>query len=99
MTDDATKLTENYVVEKATEILEEARRLGYFMFRSRVQAGGFLPTILSFANRGTTRDVRQLGWAQFYTKCGGQLAGPDQARRSPRAVQSLILSADRIEPW
>jgi hypothetical protein len=63
MMDDAMKLTEKHVIAAATEILDEARRLGYFIFRCHVQAGGSLALILCFKNRGTIRHVRQVGWA------------------------------------
>jgi hypothetical protein len=96
---DPMKLTEKHVIEKAAEILAEARRLGYFMFKCHLQLGGSLPIKLSFANTGSIRYVRQLGWAQFFEKSGGRFTGLDQGMHLQQIVQSFILSSDGIEPW
>ena len=96
---DSMKLTERHVIEKAGEILAEARRLGYYMFKCHLLLSGSNPIKLSFANAGSIWYVRQLGWAQFLEKSGGRFTGIDQGLHFKDVVQSLILSSDGIEPW
>ena len=96
---DPMKLTEKHLIEKAGEILAEARKLGYFMFKCHLQLGGSNPIKLSFANHGSITYVRQLGWSQFLEKCGGRFTGLDQGLHFEQIVQSFILSSDGIEPW
>jgi hypothetical protein len=93
------KLTEKHVIEKAEEILAEARRLGYFKFKCHLMLGGSNPIKLSFANNGSIWYERRLGWAKFLKKRGGQFTGLDQGMHFEQIVQSHILSADGIEPW
>lgn len=93
------KITEKHVIEKASEILAEARQLGYFMFKCHLQLGGSNPIRLSFTSGGSTHYVRQLGWAQFLEKSGGRVTGIDQGRHLADMVENFILSADGIEPW
>jgi len=47
---DALKLTERDLEQKASEILEDAQRLGYFLFKCRVQGDALL---LMFGKGGT----------------------------------------------
>jgi hypothetical protein len=96
---DPMKLTEKHVVEKAEEILGEARRLGYFRFKRHLQLGGSNPIKLCFANNGSIRYERQLGWAQFLRKSGGAFTGLHQGTHFEQIAQRQILSADGIEPW
>ena len=93
------KLTEKHVIEKASEILEDARRLGYFAFKCGIQLGGSCPLKLSFAKAGSTHYVRQLGWARFLEESGGHFTGIDQGLHLKDMVESFILSSDGIEPW
>lgn len=94
------KLTERHVIDKATIILAEARRLGYFMFKCHIVSGnGSYPLLLSFANGGDTKYERQLGWARFFEKSGGLEVSRDVAYRFHGVVESFILSSDGIESW
>jgi hypothetical protein len=62
---DTLKLTERHLEQKASEILEDARRLGYFRFKCRVQGDAVL---LMFAKGGSVHYERQVGWMRFWRK-------------------------------
>jgi hypothetical protein len=93
------KSTEVHVLERSREILEDARRLGYFRFKCGIEREGLCALKLSFGKGGSIYYVRQLGWARFLNESGGFFAGYEQAVHLKGIVETFILSADGIEPW
>lgn len=95
----ARQKTNEYVLECAREILENARRLHYFMFRCRVETNeASMPLILSFGKGTDTLFERQLGWARFYRDAGGD-PNVAAAMHFKEIVEREILASDGIEPW
>lgn len=95
----ARKRTDEYVLERAREILENARRSHYFMFKCRIETAELsMPLILSFGKGGDIFFEKQLGWARFYRDAGGK-PNPEAALHFREIVEREILASDGIEPW
>jgi hypothetical protein len=65
---DPMKATKQHVLDRASEILEDARRLGYFRFKCRLQGDVLL---LMFTKGGSVHYERQVGWTRFYGESDG----------------------------
>lgn len=98
MNDQATRLTERHVIERARRILEEARGHGYFQFRCSLQQKEPFAIKLKFGNGGRVYYDRQIGWRKFFEDCGGQ-ATFGEVIHFRCVVEEVVLSADGIEPW
>jgi hypothetical protein len=96
---DARRVTEERLLERAHKILEEVRQRKYYMFKCRVEAGDpSMPLMLVFAKGGDVFFERQVAWAKIYREAGGT-PDADEAEYFRARVEREILACDGIEPW
>jgi hypothetical protein len=95
----ARRKTEEHLLARTHETLEEARQRKYFMFKCRIDTNyASMPLMLMFAKGGDVFFERQVGWAKFYRDAGGN-PDADAAEYFREVVEREILASDGIEPW